>query len=282
MALVRIGGNLQYKIIVIAMAPDTMPGSVAHPTIGGTSVTITSLGTFEHAFAKGETDDVLPGSEGHGFPHTLYQHVVEVLYKRDAADLTDTVEAPDWPNSITDVENWHIMYSGVYATSTGMHAPNIQMRVGQSAAGFVTKHLPDGTTIATAQLDYVMEDTGVATVASNSNVTPVAPGRTRLAIKRKDRRFETDVLVHIMAAELTATRSAQGAGALGDYEYSWTLAGGVGPFTIKLGTADPIPYVSGDALDVVSAGSKTVVIKDTGDSVSPQQTVTQTFTATTP
>lgn len=199
MALVRIGGNLAHKIIVIALNPDTMPSSVAHPTIGGTSVAITSLGTFEHAFAKGETDDVLPGSEGHGFPHTLYQHVVEVLYKRDASDLTDTVQAPDWPDAITDVENWHIMYSGVYATSTGMFAAAVTVEESETVT-LVTKHLPGNTNIVVGQLDFTSQDTGIATVNSSGVVTGVAEGKTKITIQRKDRRFATEAVVVVTAA----------------------------------------------------------------------------------
>lgn len=273
MALVRIGGHLASKTIVLAISPDTMPGSIE-------AGTVTSLGTFEHAFGPAEVDDVVPGSP-EGINHTLYEHVWEVLRLRSAANLSTAKTALQWPDAITDIENWTIIANGVYMTSTGMHAANVLARMGTTPT-LVTEHLPSGTAIVVGQLDFSSEDTDVATVSSIGVVTPVAPGRSRITISRKDKRFSTSMLLKVEAAELTATRSAQGAGALGDYEYSWTLAGGVGPFTIKLGTADPIPYVSGDALDVVSAGSKTVVIKDTGDSVSPQQTVTQTFTATTP
>jgi hypothetical protein len=273
MALVRIGGHLASKTVVLTLDPDAMPGSIE-------AGSVTSLGTFEHAFGPAEVDDVLPGSPA-GVNHVITSHVWEILRGRSAANLSTTKTPLEWPEAVTDPENWTIIADGEYMEATGLYSNGVLVRMGTTPT-LVTTHLPSGTTVVVGQLDFASSDTGVATVSSIGVVTPVAPGRADITITRKDKRFSTVAPIKVEAAELTATRSAQGAGALGDYEYSWTLAGGVGPFTIKLGTADPIPYVSGDALDVVSAGSKTVVIKDTGDSVSPQQTVTQTFTATTP
>lgn len=273
MALVRIGGHLASKTVVLTLAPDALPGSIE-------AGTVTSLGTFEHAFGSEEVDDVLPGSP-EGQNHVITSHVWEILRGRSAANLSTTKTPLQWPDAITDPENWTIIADGEYMEATGLYSNGVLVRMGTTPT-LVTTHLPSGTTVVVGQLDFASSDTGVATVSSIGVVTPVAPGRADITITRKDKRFSTVAPIKVEAAVLAASRSAQGAGALADYEYSWTITGGVGPFTIKLGAADPVAYVSGAAFSVTNAGEKTVVIKDTGNALSPQQTVTQTFTATTP
>lgn len=183
MALVRIGGNLAAKVIVLALDPDTMPGTLA--PYG----TITSLGTFEHSFGGAETDDALPGTN-YGPNHALPEHVWEILRLRSASNLSTAKTALQWPDAIVDIEDWKIVANGLYLTSTGMHTKNpATLTLGAPTATLVTKHLPSGTTIVVGQLDFVSDNPAVATVSSIGVVTRVAAGVCRIRVTRKDGRF---------------------------------------------------------------------------------------------
>lgn len=187
MALFRIGGNLANKVIVLALDPDTMPGTLA--PYG----TITSLGTFEHALVQSEADDVIPGSK-HGFVHALPEHVWEKLRLKSFSNLSTAKTALQWPDALVDIENWKIVANGNFLTSTGMFTKNpVTLTSGAATATLVTKHLPSGTTIPVAQLNFVSDNTGVATVSSIGVVTRVAAGVCRIKVTRKDGRFN-DVL----------------------------------------------------------------------------------------
>jgi hypothetical protein len=160
MALVRIGANTAEKLIVIALAPDSMPSTYeGHDII--------SLGTFEHAFAKGETDDVLPGSEGHGFTHTLYHDIMDVMRRREAADVAEAADLTKWWEGVTDVENWQIVYSGVFASSTGYHTGKVNYALSASAQA------------ATGSIVFDEQPAVGSTITINGTVfTAVASGAT--------------------------------------------------------------------------------------------------------
>lgn len=161
MALVRIGGHLASKTVILALSPDTMPG-----TVSGVG-TITSLGTFEHAFIVGETDDVLPGMEGNGFNHTLWHDVREKLYKLSAAGLGDAVQAPDWPDAITDIDRWTLRAEGVFLTSTGY------------ATGKVNHALSASAQAATGSIVFDEQPAVGSTITINGTAfTAVASGAT--------------------------------------------------------------------------------------------------------
>lgn len=271
MALVRIGGHLASKTVVLTLDPDALPGSIE-------AGSITSLGTFEHAFGPAEVDDVLPGSPA-GVNHVITSHVWEILRGRSAANLSTTKTPLEWPEAVTDPENWTIIADGEYMEATGLYSNNVLVRMGTTPT-LVTQHLPSGTTVVVGQLDFASSDTDVATVSSIGVVTPVAPGRADITITRKDKRFSTVAGIKVEAAVLAVTPSAQGEGALTDHEFSFTIAGGVGPYTFQVDDEDPVAAVSGHEHDFEGAGTFTVTVRDTGNALSPQQTWTDDLVVT--
>jgi hypothetical protein len=180
MALVRIGGNLANKVVVLALNPDTMPSTLS--PYG----TITSLGTFEHAFGQAEADDVIPGNK-HGFNHTFMEHVWEVLRKRSFSNLSTTKTAMQWPDALVDLENWKVVGTGEYIKATGIYTKNpANLSSGTPTRTLVTKHLPTGVVIPVSELNFVSDNTAVATVSSIGVVTRVAAGVCRIRVTRKD------------------------------------------------------------------------------------------------
>lgn len=180
MALVRIGGNLANKVIVLALDPDTMPGTLA--PYG----TITSLGTFEHSFGAAETDDALPGTN-YGLNHALPEHVWEKLRLRSFSNLS-TIKTPlQWPDALVDIENWKIIPTGEFLKATGIFTKNpVNLTSGTPTRTLVTKHLPSGVTIDVSELNFVSDNPAIATVSSIGVVTRVAVGVCRVRVTRKD------------------------------------------------------------------------------------------------
>jgi len=162
----QIAYHKNTKKAVIQLSGDQLPA-----TEGGQAYI--NIGTFVHADTEAAVADL-----EHDVNHVFYQHVRDALYKRSAANASNTAM---FPNNITDMASITILMDSIKNNVSISTTPaTATLTVAAPTVQLVTAFTPTDST--NQALTYVSSDPTKATVNATGLVTRVANGTTTITV----------------------------------------------------------------------------------------------------
>ena len=169
----QIAYHKNTKKVVIQLNGDVLPAN-----IGGQS--FINIGTFYHESSQDNLGDnpSLPGEGVLAENHVLFHHVRDALYKRSAANASNTAA---YPFNITDMSGITIEIDNIKNNvSIDVTPATRTLTVASPTVQLVTAFTPADST--DKRLTYVSSDPTKATVNATGLVTRVANGSTTITV----------------------------------------------------------------------------------------------------